>query len=214
MALAKQFIQRVKALANRSFNDAENLRALGEQAVKAAYANQDLEYAQFMLDVLPVYLRRPVAAWFKRAGLEVSPPAVGDTLYKVVCVVDPKQQNKAFGFAMATPVVATEQAAAKAKKSKALVGEAHSRAMDALNKCAKRLDTVDAEAAGEVRAIVGKFVESEVAKARIAELERLLEVANATNIELFKRVEGIVGTEDAMEDAMEDATPLPELKVA
>jgi len=69
MAMSKSFVDGVLSLAKRGAELAEKLQSLGADAVKSAYSNKDTEKAQFLLDNIPQYMRRPLASWFKRAGV-------------------------------------------------------------------------------------------------------------------------------------------------
>lgn len=147
MALTNKFTEQVLALANRGVKLAESAHTLGCDAVKSAYANNDLDKAQFLLDNVPQYMRKPFAAWFKRAGLDVAPPSIGSARFTVLQVIDKKRQAKSFTWVDANPVLTTTHEVKQEKKAKELKGTADERAQKAMSSLLTRLKESDPDAA-------------------------------------------------------------------
>ncbi len=149
MAISKKFEAQVLSLNTKGKAAAEALQALGADAVRKAYSNQDSEWATFMLQKLPSYMREPLARWFKKAGLNV----VGD---QCTGAIDSKAQNRAFKFIESTPVLVCD-APVRAETEKApLEGTGEERAREALGKLVKRLKKDDPEAATAANNIVSR----------------------------------------------------------
>lgn len=140
MAISKKFEAQVLSLNTKGKAAAEALQALGADAVRKAYSNQDSEWATFMLQKLPSYMRDPLSRWFKRAGLNV----IGD---QCTGILDSKAQNRAFKFADSTPVLVCDAPVRAEKEEKALEGTGEERARDMLAKAIKRAKKDDPEMA-------------------------------------------------------------------
>ena len=147
MAISKAFIDGVLSIAKRGAELAEKLQSLGGEAVKAAYSNKDTEKAQFILDNIPQYMRKPLASWFKRAGVDVFDPVSGSARYLVQGVIDAKRQSKAFEFIEKTPVLVVEAQIKQPKKDKPLEGTPEDRAAKAVGSLISRLREKDPETA-------------------------------------------------------------------
>jgi hypothetical protein len=147
MAMSKAFVDGVMSLAAKGAALAEKLQALGGEAVKAAYANKDNEKAQFILDNIPQYMRKPFASWLKRAGIEVFDPSVGSARYKVQGVIDSKRQSKAFEFIEKNAVLVVEATIKQPKKEKPLEGTPADRAAKAVGSLISRIKEKDPETA-------------------------------------------------------------------
>jgi hypothetical protein len=153
MALTNKFTEQVLALASRGVKLAESAHALGCDAVKSAYANNDLDKAQFLLDNVPQYMRRPFAAWFKRAGLDVAPPTIGSARFTVLQVIDKKRQAKAFTWVDSNPVLSTTHEVKQEKKTKELKGTADERAQKAMASLISRLKDSDPDASALINEV-------------------------------------------------------------
>ncbi len=147
MALTNKFTEQVLSLSNRGIELATKAHALGADAVKSAYANKDLDKAQFLLDNVPQYMRKPFAAWFKRAGLDIAPPSVGSARFTVLQVIDHKRQSKVFAWVDANPVFSTTHEVKQEKKAKELKGTPDERAQKAMSSLLTRLKESDPDAA-------------------------------------------------------------------
>lgn len=147
MAMSKQFIEQVQSLATKGEKLAKVLQDVGQYAVKAAYANADLEPCNFIMRTIPQYMRSQTASWLRRAGLVVNKPEVGQKDYMVSGVLDQKRQAKAFEFIMGTPVLALEATEKKEPKKRELKGTPQTRAADAVSKLITRLQDADYETA-------------------------------------------------------------------
>jgi len=147
MAMSKQFIDRVESLVSKGAKLAEVLHDVGQYAVKAAYGNQDMEPANFVLKTIPQYMRAQTASWFRRAGLNVDKPATGQKDYIAHGVLDAKRQAKAFEFIVTQPILALEAKEKAEPKKRELKGTPQTRAADAVAKLIGRLQDADFEAA-------------------------------------------------------------------
>lgn len=147
MAMSKQFVERVQSLSAKGAKLAEVLQDVGQYAVKAAYANADMEPANFVIKTIPQYMRSQTATWFRRAGLVVDKPEVGQKDYAVTGVLDQKRQAKAFEFISSQPVLALEATEKREPKKKELKGTPQTRAADAVSKLITRLQDSDYETA-------------------------------------------------------------------
>lgn len=128
MSVNQKFAEQILSITKRGAEQAESIRALGFEAVKRAY-NGNMAYAQFMLDNLIQAQRKPLARWFKRAGLNIVDPSVGSARYLAAGIVDSKRQEKAFTFAQNTPVIEVTHQVAQEKTVKPLEGTAFQRAV-------------------------------------------------------------------------------------
>lgn len=149
MAISKKFEAQVLSLSKKGTESAEALRALGADAVRKAYSNQDPEFATFMLQNLPSYMRDPLTRWFKKAGLNV---------IDNICTgaIDSKAQNRAFKFIEATPVLVCD-APVRAEQEKApLEGTGEERARAAIAKAVKRMKKDDPDAAEALNNIAAR----------------------------------------------------------
>jgi hypothetical protein len=146
MSVNQKFAEQIMALTRKGAEQAEAIRSLGYEAVKRAY-NSNHEYAQFMMDNLTQIQRKPLYAWFKRAGLNIVSPVVGSARYIVSGIVDAKRQEKAFTFAQNTPVFDLEHAIVKEKVIKPLTGTAFSRATNAVASKIKSMRETDPDGA-------------------------------------------------------------------
>ena len=149
MAISKKFEAQVLSLNTKGKAAAEALQALGAEAVRKAYSNQDAEWATFLLGNLPSYMREPLARWFKRAGLNV----IGD---QCTGAIDSKAQNRAFTFIKSTPVLVCDAPVRAEKVEKALEGTGEERARELLAKAVKRLKKDDPDAAEALNNIVSR----------------------------------------------------------
>lgn len=147
MAMSKAFHDGVMSIAAKGAALAEKLQGLGAEAVRAAYANADCEKAQFMLDNLPQYMRKPLASWLRRAGLNILFPVTGSARFDVQGVLDQKRQSKAFEFVEKTPVLVIEAEIKQPKKEKPLEGTPEDRASKAVAAIVSRLREKDPETA-------------------------------------------------------------------
>ena len=147
--LQKKFIEQVLALSNRGEKLAASVQSLSVEALKSAYSNTDNAKAQFLLDNIPQYMRVAVARWFRRMGVEVIAPAVGQKNYIVQGVRDSKYQAKAFERAPNVPVFDTEvvEKAEPKKKDKVLKGTPETRAVEYMAKLIERISKDDYAAA-------------------------------------------------------------------
>lgn len=147
MAMSKQFIEQVASISAKGEKLAKVVHEVGQYAVKAAYANADLEPANHILKSVPKYLVGQIASWLRRAGLVVNKPEVGQKDYLVSGVLDQKRQAKAFEFIMGTPVLALESVERKEPKKRELKGTPQTRAADAVAKLIDRMQNTDYDAA-------------------------------------------------------------------
>lgn len=147
--LQKKFIEQVLALSTRGEKLAASVQSLSIEALKSAYSNTDNTKAQFLMNNIPQYMRVAVARWFRRMGVEIIAPAVGQKDYIVQGVRDSKYQAKAFERAPNVPVFETEvhEKAEPKKKDKVLKGTPQTRAADAVSKLINRLQDSDYETA-------------------------------------------------------------------
>jgi hypothetical protein len=177
----------VVSLNNKGVAAAEALHALGIHAVQAAYSNKDAEHAEYLINNIPQFMRKPLASWMKRAGLNVNAPIVGSASWAVTGILDSKKQKKAFDFIKETPVIEVDEVATKAKKVKPVIDEADGadkRAQAHAAKLIKRLrdgvgdngDGADAHAAAWLNDALNAQAKLQAALARIAELESKYEV--------------------------------------
>jgi hypothetical protein len=146
MALTNKFIEQVASFTRSASGVAEKAHVLGIEAVKAAYSNQDLDKAQYLMDNIPQYLRKPFSAWFRRCGLDVAAPDVGSARFSVLQVIDQKRQSKAFTWASANPVLDVAHEVKAEKKVKELKGTPDERAHKAMQSLLTRLKESDPEA--------------------------------------------------------------------
>lgn len=153
MALTIKFTEQVLALASRGVQLADKAHTLGCDAVKSAYSNDDLEKAQFLLDNVPQYMRKPFAAWFKRAGLDIALPSVGSARFTVLQVIDKKRQSKVFPWVDANPVLTTTHEVKQEKKAKELKGTPDERAQKAMSSMLGRLKESDPETAALINKV-------------------------------------------------------------
>jgi hypothetical protein len=156
MALTKKFIEQVASFSRSAADNAAKAHTLGTDAVKSAYANQELDKAQFLMDNVPQYMRKPFAAWFKRAGLDVAPPDTGSARFVVLQVIDRKRQSKAFAWIEANPVFAVTHEVVQEKKAKELKGTADERAQKAMSSLITRLKEVDPDTAAIINDVWAK----------------------------------------------------------
>jgi hypothetical protein len=147
MALTKKFIEQVMSFSRSATDNANKAHILGVDAVKSAYANQELDKAQFLLDNVPQYMRRPFSAWFKRAGLDIAPPETGAARFVVLQVIDRKRQSKVFAWIEVNPVFAVTHEVVQEKKVKELKGTPDERAQKAMTSLITRLKESDPDAA-------------------------------------------------------------------
>jgi hypothetical protein len=147
MALTKKFIEQVASFSRAASDNAAKAHLLGVDAVKTAYAGQELDKAQFLMDNVPQYMRKPFAAWFKRAGLDVAPPDAGSARFVVLQVIDRKRQSKVFAWVEANPVFAVTHEVVQEKKAKELKGTPDERAQKAMSSLITRLKEVDPDTA-------------------------------------------------------------------
>ena len=182
MAMTKKFIESVGSLANKGEAAAISLHALGQHVVQAAYSNNDAEQAEYLINHIPQYMRKPLASWMKRAGLNVASPIVGSASWKVTGILDSKRQKKAFDFIKENEVIQVSEVETKAKKVKPVIDEevgADARAFGHMGKLIKRLrDGVgdegggaDIHAAMYINEMCNAQLKLEKALARVAELE-------------------------------------------
>lgn len=153
MALTKKFIEQVASFSRSAADNAAKAHTLGIDAVKSAYANQELDKAQFLMDNVPQYMRKPFAAWFKRAGLDVAPPDTGSARFVVLQVIDRKRQSKAFAWVDANPVFAVTHEVVQEKKAKELKGTPDERAQKAMSSMLGRLKESDPDAAAIINEV-------------------------------------------------------------
>lgn len=146
MSVNQKFAEQILSLTRKGAEQAEGIRALGFEAVKRAY-NGNLAYAQFMLDNLTEAQRKPLARWFKRAGLNIVDPAVGSARFVCAGIIDSKRQEKAFTFCQNTPVIETEHKIVQEKKVKPLEGTPFQRATATVASAIKRMRERDPEGA-------------------------------------------------------------------
>lgn len=144
--LTKSFTEQVVSLSARGAELAVKLQKLGAHAVKALYSNADKEPAQFMLDNIPQYMRKPLASWFKKAGIDTLSPSTGSARFTVMGVLDQKRQAKAFAFVDSTAVLTIEHEIRQPKKDKPLEGTAVDRAGKAVASLITRMKDKDPEA--------------------------------------------------------------------
>lgn len=137
--VSKQFVQQVGSLNTSTLKVAGKVQELGIVAVHKAYGNDDLSYAQYILDNTPKYVAAALSRWFVRAGVDVIAPKVGEKTYKVTGVIDKKRQAKVFESIKARPVFETEMVEVKEKAPKVLKGTPESRAADAVAAVVKRM---------------------------------------------------------------------------
>lgn len=149
MAISKKFEAQVLALNTKGKAAAEALQALGAEAVRKAYSNQDAEWATFLLGNLPSYMRDPLSRWFRKAGLNI----VGD---QCTGAIDSKAQNRAFKFIESTPVLVCDAPVRAEKEEKALEGTGEERARELLAKAVKRLKKDDPDAAEALNNIAAR----------------------------------------------------------
>jgi hypothetical protein len=147
MAMSKSFVDGVLSLAKRGAELAEKLQSLGADAVKSAYSNKDTEKAQFLLDNIPQYMRRPLASWFKRAGVDIFDPLAGSARYLVQGVIDTKRQSKAFDFVEKNAVLVVEAQIKQPKVEKPLEGTPAERAAKKIGSLISGLRERDPETA-------------------------------------------------------------------
>jgi hypothetical protein len=147
MALTKKFIEQVASFSRAASDNAAKAHTLGIDAVKSAYANQELDKAQFLMDNVPQYMRKPFCAWFKRAGLDVAPPDAGSARFVVLQVIDRKRQSKAFAWVDANPVLTVTHEVVQEKKAKELKGTPDERAQKAMASLITRLKESDPDTA-------------------------------------------------------------------
>jgi hypothetical protein len=147
MALTNKFTEQVLSLSARGTELATKAHVLGVDAVKSAYSNNDLDKAQFLLDNVPQYMRKPFAAWFRRAGLDVAAPDVGSARFTVLQVIDKKRQSKVFAWIDTNPVFNTVHEVVAEKKPKELKGTPDERAQKAMSSLLSRLKESDPETA-------------------------------------------------------------------
>lgn len=147
--LQKKFIEQVLALSTRGEKLAASVQSLSIEALKSAYSNTDNTKAQFLMNNIPQYMRVAVARWFRRMGVEIIAPAVGQKDYIVQGVRDSKYQAKAFERAPNVPVFETEvhEKAEPKKKDKVLKGTPEERAVGYMAKLVGRLQDTDYAAA-------------------------------------------------------------------
>lgn len=153
MALTKKFIEQVASFSRAASDNAAKAHTLGVDAVKTAYAGQELDKAQFLMDNVPQYMRKPFAAWFKRAGLDVAPPDAGSARFVVLQVIDRKRQSKVFAWVEANPVFAVTHEVVQEKKAKELKGTPDERAQKAMASLITRLKESDPDTG----AIINRF---------------------------------------------------------
>lgn len=147
MALTKKFIEQVASFSRSAADNAAKAQTLGIDAVKTAYAGQELDKAQFLMDNVPQYMRKPFAAWFKRAGLDVAPPDAGSARFVVLQVIDRKRQSKVFAWVEANPVFEVTHEVVQEKKAKELKGTPDERAQKAMSSLITRLKESDPDTA-------------------------------------------------------------------
>lgn len=147
MALTNKFIEQVSSLSARGVELSTKAHAVGQYAVKAAYANGDLDPSQYLMDNLPKYMQNAMFSWLKRAGLDIAKPEAGSARYTVIQVIDQKRQAKAFQFIESTPVLATEHIVTKDKTVKPLEGTVAERLQKAVHSMVSRLKERDPETA-------------------------------------------------------------------
>jgi hypothetical protein len=153
MALTKKFIEQVASFSRSAADNAAKAQTLGIDAVKSAYANQELDKAQFLMDNVPQYMRKPFCAWFKRAGLDVAPPDAGSARFVVLQVIDRKRQSKVFAWIEANPVFAVTHEVVQEKKAKELKGTPDERAQKAMSSMLGRLKESDPDAAAIINEV-------------------------------------------------------------
>lgn len=155
--ITKQFEEQIIALSKRGVDQAEALRVLGFVAVRKAY-NNNPDFCQYMLDTLVQSQRKPLFAWFKRAGINVESPVAGSARYMVQGIVDSKRQEKAFKFCESTQVIDLAHKITKEIVDKPLTGTAMARAVDALTSKIKSLRDKDPEGACALNELAQKPV--------------------------------------------------------
>ena len=146
--VTKTFVESVATLSRNASKVAEGLHAIGVSAVHKAYSGNDPEYAVYALNNIPKYCRKPLAQWFKRAGLNILEPVSGSTLYAVTGVVDKARQAKVFEAIKSRPVLEELVKARAEAKPKVLTGEVQDRAERAMGSMLKRMKESDPDAAG------------------------------------------------------------------
>lgn len=147
MAISQKFVEQVIALNNRGEKFAKSLHDLCVDALKSAYSNADDAKIVYLMGNIPKYAQQAAYRWFKRMGVNINSPEVGQVLYLINGVVDSKQQAKAFERATVTPVLVTELTAKAEPKKRELKGTPQTRAADAVSKLINRLQDSDYETA-------------------------------------------------------------------
>lgn len=147
MAISQKFIEQVTALNTRGEKFAIALHHLSLDALKSAYSNADLEKMKYLMGNIPKYAQTAAYKWFKRMGINIAAPEVGQTTYLITGVLDNKQQAKVFERATATPVLVSEITAKAEPKKRELKGTPQTRAADAVSKLITRLQDSDYETA-------------------------------------------------------------------
>jgi len=146
MALTNKFIEQVASFSRTAEGQANKAHVLGIDAVHSAYSDKNLDKAQYLLDAIPQYMRKPFAAWFRRCGLDVANPDVGSARFVVLQVIDQKRQSKVFTWAKENPVLDTAHEVKAEKKPKELKGTPDERAHKAMQSVLSRLKESDPEA--------------------------------------------------------------------
>lgn len=147
MALTKKETAIVAALTTAGFAYGESVWNACKLSIMKAYRQNDSgEFAQAVVDAVLVKDKKAVAAYFRRAMLNV---LIDGKSISVGAPVDAKYQSKAFAFMAANVPLAMVDAHVKAKsdKPKELKGFAKDRASKALGSLITRLKESDPDAA-------------------------------------------------------------------
>jgi len=140
----------VRVLGNNAEQTAIKAHAVGITAVQKAYSGDNLTYAQYVLDNSPKYVAKALTSWFKRAGIDVMEPLVGESKYIVNCVVDKSRQAKVFKAIKTRPVIETVMKVTPEPKAKVLKGTAEERAQIAVDRVITSLKKADDELAASI----------------------------------------------------------------
>jgi hypothetical protein len=203
MSVNQKFAEQILSLTRKGIAQSEGLRALGFDAVKKAY-NSNMAYAQFMLDNLTQAQRKPLARWFKRAGLNIVDPSVGSARYMAAGIIDAKRQGKAFTFCETTQVLEIEHAVTQPKTEKPLEGTPFQRATAKVASAIKAMREKDPEGAAALNELaqvpaMGLYLENgerialsydemRAAQDAITRLRLDAQVSAQTQAEMHKRV--------------------------
>jgi hypothetical protein len=145
-ALTKGFTEDVRKLCNDAQEAATRLHLVGITAVQKAYSADNSAYAEYALNAIPKYLKKPFAVWLKRAGLNVFEPAAGMKLYSVQGVVDKSRQAKVLEQIKSRLVIEIVAKDVKERKAVELKDTPEIRADKAITSLLARMSDKDPEA--------------------------------------------------------------------